>query len=924
MANKPALKKSLLIGLGGTGVKSILYAKAKILSIYGEIPSMVRFLALDTDKFEPVTIQGDVTATLEANEYVHMQVPDGLQFIRANDHASAFFPEKNLKNAGAIVRGAGQIRSLGRLALMRNYALVQKRISEEILQLKKYSVGYDDKFDVSGNDLQISVICSTSGGTGGGTFIDIPYIIKNTGELTNQDRIIAYLLMPDIFKQYSGTRNVEPNCYASFKELDFIMDGNLSGSKIDYGRQQLVPIEGHPYDIVFTINNTNNNNDAYTETSDLQNFIGTGLFLSTGIIAEKGDSTWDNLGKQIDDFLRIENKSPHYTSFGISELYYDGKILSEIYSRKLALSIITKMTGIAESLTNEVNDKIDQWKIRENNEADDLIDAILSRTTNRSPESLNEVGKGASVEIQTLANNYINVITDLAEKEATEKVERLLTEKLALIEAHFNEVLNKENGLSYVQSFVDTFLGIMDVCKSEMEIERKTFLQKREKLVGSYKNFIADIEEAEESFFMKRKNNIQLAAEDYYNEIRREASFVHEIKRRDKAYYFYSRVIQFAEEKKLKFESLQKDLHNVIRSFEEFVQRKENARGNQKPFIINLHEDYFDKTSPKPDDLSFNDFVNTINEKEMPVYTWPEIKIEELESLLLSYTTVTPQAKSFMQSNLDSVLRDLPVERRRQIIKDLDRRAEPLWRYNKSYILDTATIYLIGIQNQENSALFDVDNGRELIETIPGRKTYAVTNENNRVYFYKMEAACPAFCIFNMEAYRQKYDNPQARYDYHIDKHWAKAIEDKGFDLFPSGDNEDIILSWALSNAFGFVAKEGRKDYRIKSFKEGTPTEDYWVSLNSEDRKESFTAFSKRKYFREVNELLEKHVAEKGNQAYAAHLEDYTTNFMARIKEFTTLDEKTIQMKGYAEVKDLIDKELTILKKYMAGLKGGF
>jgi len=137
--------------------------------------------------------------------------------------------------------------------------------------------------------------------------------------------------------------------------------------------------------------------------------------------------------------------------------------------------------------------------------------------------------------------------------------------------------------------------------------------------------------------------------------------------------------------------------------------------------------------------------------------------------------------------------------------------------------------------------------------------------------------------------------------------------------LFPSGDDEDIILSWALGNAFGFVNKEGRKAYRIKSPKEGTPTSDYWVSLNSEDRKEAFTAFSKRKYFRELNELLEKHVAEKGNEAYAAHLEDYTNNFMARIKEFTTLDEKTIQMKGYAEVKDLIDKELTILKKYMAG-----
>jgi len=175
-----------------------------------------------------------------------------------------------------------------------------------------------------------------------------------------------------------------------------------------------------------------------------------------------------------------------------------------------------------------------------------------------------------------------------------------------------------------------------------------------------------------------------------------------------------------------------------------------------------------------------------------------------------------------------------------------------------------------------------------------------------------------------MQGYRQKYDNPQARYDYHVDRNWAKAIDEKSFDLFPGGDDEDIIMTWALANACGFIVKDGRKAYKVKSFNEGTPTSDYWVSLGSEDRKEAYTAFSKRKYFREVNELLEKHVAETGNTAYSAHLEDYTTNFMARIKEFTTLDEKTIQMKGYAEVKDLIDKELTVLKKYLGGLKTGF
>ncbi len=923
-ALKPKLKKTLFIGLGGTGVKSILYAKAKILSIYGEIPSMVRFLALDTDKFEPVTIQGDVTATLEANEYVHMQVPDGIQFIKANDHAADFFPEKNLKSAGAIVRGAGQIRSLGRLALMRNYAKVFKRINDEIMQLKKYSVGYDDKFDVSGNDLQISVICSTSGGTGAGTFLDIPFIIKHTGQIDNQDRIIAYLLFPDIFKQYSGTRNVEPNCYAAFTELDFIMDGHLAGAKINYGNNTEVEITGNPYDIVFAVNNINNNNDAYTETSDLQSFIGTGLFLSTGIIAEKGDSTWDNLGKQIDDYNNIQGKAPHYTSFGISELFYDGKVLADVSARKLAMQIIKKMTGPVQNLHQEVEDKIDEWQIRENNQADDVIDFILARTTNRSPETINEFKKGASVEIQTLALNYINNITDLAEQSATEKVEALLTDKLAAIDEHFNKLLHRENGITHTLSFIDALLATIQVCKQEMEEERQGFLEQREKLAGAYKNYVADIEEAEESFILKRKKNIELACEDYYNEVRREATLIHEIKRRDKAYYFYNRVIQFVEEKQLDLESLQKDLHSVIRDFESENVRLQNARGNQKPFIINLHEDYFDKTDPNPDDLSFNDFINTITEQEQPVNIWSKLKLEEIEKILMDYSVESSKAKSFVSSSLDSVMRELPVERRRQIIKDLDRRAEPLWRYNKNIILDTAVIYLIGINDNDDSSLFDIDNGRELIETIPGRKTYAVTNEANRVYFYKMEASCPAFTVFNMQAYKSKYENPNARYDYHVDRTWAKQIEEKNYSLFPGGDDDDIILSWALGNAFGFVNKEGRKAYRVKSYNEGTPTSDYWVSLGAEDRKEAFDAFSKRKYFREVDEQLEKYINEQGYAAYNGHLQEYVTNFMARIKEYTSLDEKTIQMKGYQEVKALIDRELTILEKHMNDSKTGF
>ena len=44
------LTKTLFVGLGGTGVKSILRTKQCFMDAYGEIPPMIAFLAIDTDR----------------------------------------------------------------------------------------------------------------------------------------------------------------------------------------------------------------------------------------------------------------------------------------------------------------------------------------------------------------------------------------------------------------------------------------------------------------------------------------------------------------------------------------------------------------------------------------------------------------------------------------------------------------------------------------------------------------------------------------------------------------------------------------------------------------------------------------------------------------------------------------------------------
>lgn len=47
MATK--IKRCLYIGLGGTGMKSLLHTKKMFIETYGEVPPMIGFLGIDTD-----------------------------------------------------------------------------------------------------------------------------------------------------------------------------------------------------------------------------------------------------------------------------------------------------------------------------------------------------------------------------------------------------------------------------------------------------------------------------------------------------------------------------------------------------------------------------------------------------------------------------------------------------------------------------------------------------------------------------------------------------------------------------------------------------------------------------------------------------------------------------------------------------------
>ena len=47
MATK--IRRTVFVGLGGTGMTSLLHTKKMFIETYGEVPPMVAFLGIDTD-----------------------------------------------------------------------------------------------------------------------------------------------------------------------------------------------------------------------------------------------------------------------------------------------------------------------------------------------------------------------------------------------------------------------------------------------------------------------------------------------------------------------------------------------------------------------------------------------------------------------------------------------------------------------------------------------------------------------------------------------------------------------------------------------------------------------------------------------------------------------------------------------------------
>ena len=243
-------KKTLIIGLGGMGVRTLCEIKKSLRDRVG-LPSddMIRFLAIDSDKHD--LIRALETGLLSMDEIFLLYNDSIIPSIRDayastakdNDPLHALRMILPPPSAGfqpyLCASGACQTRLAGRASLMEPTlfrALIDK-LNSAIRALH----------DFQNCSLHVHIISGLCGGTGSGIIVDIPYIMRKTLLNLGLSRIHAqffgHLYLPNVdadsFRETLPFEQIENMCangYAALKEIDYFMNIAQIGEsfEIDY------------------------------------------------------------------------------------------------------------------------------------------------------------------------------------------------------------------------------------------------------------------------------------------------------------------------------------------------------------------------------------------------------------------------------------------------------------------------------------------------------------------------------------------------------------------------------------------------------------------------------------------------------------------------------------------------------------------
>lgn len=481
---KPKLRRSIYIGLGGTGTDVIKIVKDYFLATTSHVPTMIKFLAVDTNQPE-LSRKG-----FESFEQLEFVLSKPQQTYNDKPAHYAWIPEKNLENIQGIGNtGAGQVRSNGAFVLaVKEAAGAGKSFSAKLAAVRDKLVNAnaiqeDSDYDLlATTKIDVHLCFSICGGTGSGMFLEVAKLIKSVIPNSN---LIGYAVSNSFYDNVGVHWNVKSNAYASLVELDYCMHAH----KREYQNSLYEPVFEKPFDALMYIDNKtytrNETEEEYNyERDEVLSNIAYAMVLSAGSLGDDANSIIDNLkGATLSGGYDIEckngKKSAWVSSLGVSEMFCRKDSSKDLFSHNLAIQELTSLKdGSSVNAATTAKLWIQEFKINEGgpddpDDHDELIDRMID------PNLYQQISAANSIKVDD--NGTVN--DSLFRQNSPVRFSTLDSRQLTFTEG-IKDDLNKHVlnllfppqgsttcGLSYLMTVLNTFSQSIAAYRERLEKE---------------------------------------------------------------------------------------------------------------------------------------------------------------------------------------------------------------------------------------------------------------------------------------------------------------------------------------------------------------------------------------------------------------------------------------------------------------------
>jgi hypothetical protein len=923
--SKIKLRRSLYIGLGGTGMNALLHTKKMFMETYGEIPPMIGFLGIDTDgKVYQNELDSKIgKIRLDPNEQKPISVTNPAKYYSTQKKDLAWLPNENSSAIRTLDQGAGQVRTNGRLGIFYNAPTVIQSINASISGIRNFGSITSEKYELDTNSTKddIHIVFSLCGGTGCGTFIDVAYLIQGFAGAETIN-VIGYAVLPDVFTEMvkggNAMARVKPNAYGALKDLDYLMHLTPNSEKIDFkfpGKN--FNTNEKPFSAVYLIDNKNEGLVTYNHINQLTEMIALTLFTSSGQIANKVGSVNDNVKISIaQGDMNIGNKSAWASSIGACEIVFNGSELANIYSHKAAVHIIDRLINGTCSDANAIaNNWIDspEINIRENNNNDNCINKFCNNTPKYPLGDVDVTG------IETTIDTYYKTVVT-----SDNDLSAILTGiNLKIKDSLQNMVvkeINQECGVTTSLAVLEDILRQVQIFTGEMNDEIKAIKEKMPILENAVKVGIENLKEWDKKGLLAigKKKKMEEAKEDISTTAYQVAIATIEIKRRDYANRVFTALKNEIAEQYQKATNIKKTLEGVRTLLSQKINAIQNGIEKHNPvFEIDLSKNK--EINITIETIIISEFIDVLPTRNL----YDLGNAESTERSLLKFAKRLKETKAWEDTSIDAIINEYSEDTLQEIIRIATEKTKPLLRFNGQghTVADGTALeqainkyYFVGLPTDDKTGRFAL----KFKASVPAQTDvdFIATGRNDRIVLFRQEGVVPAFAINPLESYKYMYEQSPIRY--HFDALLYEKMTDEGFDFMPQNHADDDIEYWVKGFIFGFIKREKDK-YSYKDWRKGKALDNFWVSTSENKRDKAYDKFKR------AIEGLRKQYMEKVDEAIATEGKAATKKLLEKVRSsyFTDYAQcevniDTIKKSGYEKVATLVEDELKFIENNLS------